>query len=45
MKVHREIAGSIFGRPSPLGLPWAISEEPPVPEIVKEAMKPGTDEK
>jgi len=45
MKVHREIGNTIFGKPSPLGLPWAISEEPPVPEIVKEAMKPGTDEK
>jgi hypothetical protein len=45
MDVHRDIGNTIFGKPSPLGLPWAISEDPPVPEIVKEAMELITDEK
>lgn len=39
MKLHREIGHAIFGPPSPLGLSMEISENPPIPEIVKEALK------
>ena len=42
MDVHRDIGNTIFGKPSPLGLPIVISKDPPVPEIVNEAMKSNT---
>jgi len=38
MKVHREIGGKIFGKPSPIGVPFEIGE-PGTPEIVKKALE------
>jgi len=37
MKVHREIGETIFAKPSPIGVPFEISE-PQTPEIVKKAL-------
>ena len=38
MKVHREIGERIFGKPSPIGVPFEIGE-PGTPEIVKKALE------
>lgn len=38
MKMRREVGETIFGTPSPVGVPWEV-REPPLPEIVEKALK------
>jgi len=37
LKVHREIGETIFGNPTPLGVPFKIGE-PAIPDVVKKAL-------
>lgn len=39
MQMHREVGSAIFGKPSPVGVPWEV-REPPLPEMVRKALDP-----